>query len=291
MAEDSLSVVAYGPAGSGKTTLGLTGPSPTIMFDVETASRFIPRSRRVYWNPSKGEALPDISNVQDAVVVVRVKKWDDVEAAMRVIRGHNHPFRTLMFDSISEVIDKAKKEISDGQFKIQEWGELGRVMGDLLRELRDITADPDSPIEMCYMITMDRVTPGDPDKGIPAQHNPLLEGSAKNIVSYLYDLVAFVEFEDQPSDPNNAFSPKVTVQTFYTGKSRPGVTAKSRVPGLPETINALTLKGLLRGVFGAEPEPEPANAPDPAPAAEPAAEKKTPAKKSAPSGVPSLPED
>ena len=222
-------------------------------------------------------------------MVVRVKKWDDVEAAMRVIRSHNHPFRTLMFDSISEVIDKAKKEISEGQFKIQEWGELGRVMGDLLRELRDITADPDSPIEMCYMITMDRVTPGDPDKGIPAQHNPLLEGSAKNIVSYLYDLVAFVEFEDQPSDPNNAFSPKVTVQTFYTGKSRPGVTAKSRVPGLPEVINSLTLKGLLRGVFGSEPEP--ADAPAPAPAAEPVAEKKTPAKKSAPSGVPSLPED
>ena len=35
MAEESLGLLIYGPAGSGKTSLGLTGPTPTLVLDAE----------------------------------------------------------------------------------------------------------------------------------------------------------------------------------------------------------------------------------------------------------------
>lgn len=286
MAEDSISILAYGGPGSGKTTLGLTGPTPILMLDVETASRFIPRNRRVYWNPEKGEAIPDLSGKTDPVVVVRTPHWTNVEPVMQYLRSHNHPFRTVLIDSISELIVKAKDNISKSQFKIQDWGTLGRTMGDMLRELRDIAADPDSPIEMLYMISIARHIASDPDKGTSDRWEPLLEGSTKSVAPYLFDLTALISLEMVPSDPNNIYSEKVKVQSFYTGSSDPNVVGKSRIPGLPEKINGLTLVGLLRNIFGeGEPDPEPAP-----PKKESAPAKKTSStNKNDDPGVPTLP--
>lgn len=285
MAEDSLFIIGHGGAGSGKTSLSLTGPSPTLLFDIETASRFIDRSRRVYWNPAKGEQIPDLSDKTDPIVVVRVKNMSDVESAMKVLRSHKHPFKTVVWDSISEVIDKVKREISSDQFKIQEWGELGRKMGDMLREIRDLAADPDSPIMIAFAITMTKYIPGNPDKGTSDRWEPLLEGSIKSVAPYLSDMVAFIELEEKPVDPKNPFGEKRMMQTFYTGRSREGVVAKSRVPNLPETISDLTLRGLLRGIFGDIDEPEEVET-----APEPEKETAKPAKKtSSSSSVPTLP--
>lgn len=285
MAEDSISILAYGGAGTGKTTLGLTGPSPTLLLDSETGSRFIDKKRKVMWNPAKGEAIPDISGIKDAVVVVRIAEWGNVEAVMKHLRSHKHPFRTLVFDSISEVQNKAKKHINSGQFKIQDWGELGRAMGDLLRELRDIAADPDSPIMVLYQISIAEHSPATDES--PETWGPLLEGSVRKIAPYLFDITALISMDMVPSNPNDPFSPKVKSQSFYTDSSNPNISAKSRVPGLPGNIRDLTLTGLYRNIFGEEPEPTPEVTPEPTATAAKAPE---PPKDKKPSGgAPRLP--
>lgn len=256
MAEDSLSILYYGPAGSGKTTLGLTAPSPILMFDAETASRFIDRKRKVTWRPDRGEALPELTGDQD-VVVVRIKDLRTLEAAMDVLRTNRHPFRSIIFDSISEIEDQIKKSINEDQFRIQDWGELSRKMGNLLRELRDITGDDESPIQIMGAIAMADHRPAAEDQ--PESWGPLLGGAARKVAPYLFDITALVRLESVPEDPNNVFGPKKTVQTFYTGNSDPNISAKSRVPGLPPNISDLTFTGLHRNIFGSEPEetPEP----------------------------------
>ena len=291
MAEDSISILAYGGAGSGKTSLGLTGIGPTLLLDAETASRFIPKSRKKMWNPSKGEQIPTLEDGQD-VVVVRITDWDDVERVMKHLRKHSHPFKTVMFDSISEVQIKAKKKVTDGQFQIQHWGELGRQMGDLLRELRDITADPDSPIKILYLISIAKYTPSHETKNggtVPEKWEPFLEGSTKNVTPYLFDIAALISLNSEVN-PKDPFGEKIKTQTFYTDSSDPSIVAKSRIPGLPGNIKGLTLAGLHRNIFGEDVEEE--DVPDvkqEQPEEETKAEKKT--EDNPIPGVPTLPEN
>lgn len=247
MAEDSLSILAYGPSGSGKTTLSYTAPKPALLIDAETASRFIPKSKKVTWNPLKDSQPPAYDGTWE-FCVVKMTDWKTMQKVQEVLRSNKHQFRSVLVDSVSEVLVKAKEAITKDKFKIQHWGELGQNMGKMLRELRDVTADEDSPIEILYIIAAAKEyvegTEDDP------QHvwRPLLEGSTKDTITYLYDMVAFITLEDVQVDPSNPGKGKRKAQRFFTG-SDPKISAKSRPPGVPPLLEDISLEGLLYGVF------------------------------------------
>lgn len=255
MAEDSLSVLMHGPAGAGKTTLSLTGPKPILFLDAETASRFIPKTfRKIKWDPSKDSQAPKYDGTWD-VCVVRIKDWETADKIVKILGTHRHSFRTVVVDSVSEILIKAKESISKDVFKIQNWGELGQNMGKFLRSLRDITADEDSSIEMLAMISATKEYNVGSDTKPQMQFRPLLEGSVKDTIQYLYDILAFIELEDVPVDPGNPGKGMTKRQSFFTG-SNPNISSKSRPPGVPPVIYGLTLEGLLRNIFGHETEVE-----------------------------------
>lgn len=260
MAEESLSVLMYGPAGAGKTTLSLTGPKPILFLDAETASRFIPRTyRKIKWNPQKDKQAPTADGSWD-ICVVSIKNWESADSVVKILGTHKHQFQTVVVDSVSEILVKAKDAISTSQFKIQDWGALGQNMGKFLRALRDITADENSSIRMLALLSATKEYNIGTDTKPVMQFRPLLEGSVKDTIQYLYDILAYIELEDVPVDPSNPGKGMTKLQTFFTGSS-PNVASKSRPPGVPPTLHNITLEGLLNNIFGG-----PEEAPDPRPA-------------------------
>lgn len=246
MAEESLSILGYGPSGSGKTTLSYTGPKPILIGDAETASRFIPKHKKVIWDPMKS-GPPEYDGTWE-YCVVKMKTWKTAQKTLEYLRSNKHPFRTVAIDSVSEVLIKAKEEINSGKFKIQDWGVLGQNMGKFLRELRDVTADDESPIEILYIICAAKeYMEGTEDNPVHVWR-PLLEGSTKDTILFLYDMVAFITLEDKPVDPSNPGKGYKKSQSFFTG-SDPTKTAKSRPPGVPPLLEDITLEGLLMGVY------------------------------------------
>lgn len=287
MAEESLSILVHGPAGSGKTTLGLTGPGPTLFLDVETASRFIPKNDKVSWDPMR-EGPPKYDGSWK-YCVVKVKTWDVANKTLEYLRSNNHPFRTVVLDSVSEILIKAKEKINgQNQFQIQHWGRLGQNMGQFLRSLRDITADEDSPIQIMYIISASKefiVGEGD---DLSHEWRPLLEGATKDTIGFLYDMVAFITLDTVPNDPNNPAKGTRRSQTFYTGAD-PTITSKCRPPGVPDALQDLTLEQILYGVFPQEVTEEAPTQQEAPAQEEPVVEEKPKAKKQSSSNLPPLP--
>lgn len=304
MAEESLSILGHGLAGSGKTSLGLTGPSPTLIFDAETASKFIPKSQKVTWDPMRNS--PPVDDGTWKFCIVKINKWDVAEKALEYLRSNNHPFRTVVIDSISEILVKAKEEVNGrDQFQIQHWGRLGQNMGAFLRDVRDITSSDASKIQVMYLIstTKEYIKTNKAGDVTEQVWKPFLEGSTQNIVPYLFDITAFISLETVAVDPSNPAKGKKLQQVFYTGSTNPNISAKSRPPGVPEKLYDITLETLFNNIFQIQPPAPVQEAPvapvavAPAPVAqEPApvaveAPVATPApKKTAPkSGLPAMP--
>lgn len=285
MADESLSLLIYGPAGSGKTTLGLSGPTPTLVLDAEQASKFIPRNQKVIWDPETDPNPPAYDGTWK-YCVVRIDKWKVAQDVMSYLKTRSHPFKTILLDSVTEVVIKAKEAINNrDQFKIQHWGTLSSNMGYLLRDLRDEASHPKSPIEMMCVIAVEQENVKTNIQGEVESRKvePYLEGGVKKIISYLFDVTAYITIVDEMADRSNPGAGYVTNQYFFTGKN-PEITAKSRIPNLPSNISNPTLQGLLNGVFGPREEP----AQQPAPVQETPVEKPAP-KKEKSSGLPSLP--
>lgn len=71
-----LRVVIYGPGGIGKTTFGAQAPAP------------------IFLGPESGSALLDVARFPQP------ETWADVREAVRVLGAEEHPYRTLVIDSL-----------------------------------------------------------------------------------------------------------------------------------------------------------------------------------------------
>lgn len=259
MADESLSILSYGPAGSGKTTLGLTGPTPTLVLDAEQASKFIPKRKKVIWNPLDG-SNPPVYDGKWEYCIVRIDSWDVAKRVMDYLLRRDHPFRTVLLDSVTEIVVKAKEDVNGrNQFQIQHWGRLAQNLSGFLRDLRDESSHPNSPIQILNIIAAEKSFVEADDKGGVVKEKsirPLLEGSVKDLISYFYDMTARITLDEVAVDPSNPGAGKRLQQKFFTGRSEE-ITSKSRAPGVPAELYDITLKGLLQGVYGLEDDEEP----------------------------------
>lgn len=273
MAEESLGILGHGPAGGGKTSLGHTGPIPTLIFDAETASKFIPRHLKKMWDPMKEG--PPVYDGTWKFCVIKIDKWDKAAKALEFLRSNKHPFRTVVIDSISEILIKAKEEVNGrDQFQLQHWGRLSQNMGSFLRDLRDITSSAESKIQIMYLIstTKEYVKKDKAGEVTEQVWKPFLEGSTQHIVPYLFDMTAYIYLEEVDVDKSNPAKGKRIQQVFYTGSSNPNIAAKSRPNNVPPFLYGITLEQLFNNIFPPEvpaPEPVAVQAPVQAPVAAP----------------------
>lgn len=240
MTERAVSCLLHGPAGSGKTHVGVSGPVPRLMMDVENASRFV-RQRKVFWKPMEGP--PPVWDGTWDLCVVKVKDWPIAQKTYEYLKSGQHPFRSLSIDSITETQVKSMESINGReQFQTHHWGKLLQNMGGLLRDLRELCGDEDSTIESMVLICTS------------IQKNnrwvPYLQGSIAALVPYLFDITGYM-YVDQETDPGTG--QPVEVRKMFIG-SHPLYEAKNRVGTIPDTIIEPNMERLLNEIFGPLPQ-------------------------------------
>ena len=237
----SLTIMVYGESKVGKSSFAVTAPYPRLMLDVEGGHRFLPINVR-YWDPLTEEP-PQADGTWDTVVV-QVRDYDVVIKAFQWLQSGKHQFKSLIIDSISELQVKCMDNIAGTeQMKMQQWGELLRHMGALLRDLRDLTMHPTQPLEAVVLTAMAR-------KGQDGVYRPYLQGQLAIQAPYFYDILGAITVETMPNpDPLQA---PYQVRRMYVERT-PEYEAGERVQGrLGKVVEQgdLGVERMLDKVFG-----------------------------------------
>ena len=182
-----ISVFIHGWWGSGKSWLAVTAPGPRLVLDTEGGSRDTP-TNHIQWDGRSD--LPDLD--KDDSVIVDIESYAQVESIMHYLRKGQHPFESLIIDSMHELQDMLKQQVADpgeaydpnAVFERQAWGRLKNNMGLLMRQTRDLTR-----VKSNKQINVVIVS-GTDDEMVPAK--PMLEGGARKIVLSFYDVVGYL---------------------------------------------------------------------------------------------------
>jgi hypothetical protein len=233
--------MVYGESKVGKSSFAVTAPYPRLMLDVEGGHRFLPINVK-YWDPLTEEP-PQADGTWDTVVV-QVREYDVVIKAFQWLQSGKHQFKSLIIDSISELQVKCMDNIAGTeQMKMQQWGELLRHMGALLRDLRDLTMHPTQPLEAVILTAMAR-------KGQDGVYRPYLQGQLAIQAPYFYDILGAITVETMPNpDP---LQPPFQVRRMYVERT-PEYEAGERVQGrLGKVVEQgdLGIERMLDKVFG-----------------------------------------
>ena len=239
--ERSLTIMVHGESKVGKSTFAVTAPYPRLMLDVEGGHRFLPINVK-YWDPIREE--PPVADGTWDTVVVQVRDYDVVMKAFQWLQSGKHQFKSLIIDSISELQVKCMDNIAGTeQMKMQQWGELLRHMGALLRDLRDLTMHPTQPLEAIVLTAMSR-------KGQDGVYRPYLQGQLAIQAPYFYDILGAITVETVPNpDP---MQPPYKVRRMYVERT-PEYEAGERVQGrLGKVVEQenLGIERMLDMVFG-----------------------------------------
>lgn len=237
----SLTIMVYGESKVGKSSFAVTAPYPRLMLDVEGGHRFLPINVK-YWDPLTEE--PPLADGTWDTVVVKVNDYDVVMKAFQWLQSGKHQFKSLIIDSISELQVKCMDNIAGTeQMKMQQWGELLRHMGALLRDLRDLTMHPTQPLEAVVLTAMAR-------KGQDGVYRPYLQGQLAIQAPYFYDILGAITVETEPNpDPLQA---PYKVRRMYVERT-PEWEAGERVQGrLGKVVEQqdLGVERMLDMVFG-----------------------------------------
>ena len=229
----------------GKSTFASTAPYPRLMLDVEGGHRFLPINVK-YWDPMREEP-PVADGTWDTCVVV-VHEYDTVLKAYQWLQAGKHQFKSLIIDSISELQVKCIDNIAGNeQMKMQQWGELLRHMGGLLRDLRDLTMHPVKPLEAVVLTAMARQTQ-------EGRYKPYLQGQLAIQAPYFYDILGALTVEEVPN-PDPMQMP-YRVRRMYverTNQYEAGERVQGRLGQIVEQEN-LSIERMLDIIFGPKQE-------------------------------------
>ena len=238
----SLTIMVYGESKVGKSTFAVTAPYPRLLLDVEGGHRFLPINVK-YWDPTRDEP-PALDGTWDTAVV-QVRSYAEVLKAFGWLQSGKHQFKSLIIDSISELQVKCMDDIAGTeQMKMQQWGELLRHMGSLLRDMRDLTMHPTQPLEAVVLTAMQRPA------GDDGRARPYLQGQLAIQAPYFYDVLGAITTETFPNpDP---MQPPYSVRRMYverTDKHEAGERVQGRLGKIVEQAD-LNVEAMLDKIFG-----------------------------------------
>jgi len=237
--------MVYGESKVGKSTFAVTAPYPRLMLDVEGGHRFLPINVK-YWDPLREE--PPVADGTWDTCVVPVRDYDTVLKAYQWLQLGKHQFKSLIIDSVSELQVKCMDNIAGvNQMQMQQWGELLRHMGSLLRDLRDLTMHPTAPLEAVVLTAMAR----------PSQDGrtrPYLQGQLAIQAPYFYDVLGAINVETiQNPDPTQAPYRARRMYVERTDRYEAGERVQGRLGQIVEQQD-LGIERMLDMIFGPKTE-------------------------------------
>jgi hypothetical protein len=243
--ERSLTVMVYGESKVGKSSFAVTAPYPRLMLDIEGGHRFLPINIR-YWDPMREE--PPVADGTWDTVVVKVQDYDVVMKVFQWLQAGKHQFKSLIIDSISELQVKCMDNIAGTeQMKMQQWGELLRHMGALLRDLRDLTMHPTQPLEAVVLTAMAR-------RGQDERMHPYLQGQLAIQAPYFYDVLGYLSIETiRNPDPSQPDYKARRMHVERSDQFEAGERVQGRLGAVVEQQD-LSVSVMLDKIFGSETE-------------------------------------
>lgn len=219
--EANLCAVIHGEPGVGKSTLAATAPGPVLVLDAEGGFRFIP-GRKIRWDPTT-QPVPEAGDWDYCIVATT--RWETVAAAYAVLQSGDHPFNSVVLDSLTEIQKRLVDNVSGvEQPTQQQWGQILRAMEDFVRKLRDMTFHPTHPLKavvlLCLTHRKDDV------------FRPLVKGSLAMSLPAFMDVVGYL-YVDNGADggPERKLLIQPTVE--YEAKDRTGVLTETFGPVVP----------------------------------------------------------
>lgn len=249
----SVSAILHGDSKAGKSTAAYTVPAPRLLIDAEKAHRWLP-GKKIFWDPIT-QAPPEppvmdengVANWETCVVVVN--SWASFERAYQWLNQAEHPFRSVIIDSITEIQVKIKEEITGGNLdaglKFDGWNTVLNRTEGLCRDFRDLTEHPQRPVSV-VITAMTEFRDG--------KWRPYVQGSGSKKLPYFFDVIGYVYREriQNPQDPSDVR----IAHRVLTGFD-PNIIAGERVNGilddehkLPPIIENINFTKLLEDAFG-----------------------------------------
>lgn len=143
----ALTMLIHGHSGVGKSDLADTVPGPRLILDAEAGSEYTPSWPKQVWNPQFAPpgmhgCEPGQEQYAETVRVI-VQEWKTWELVHYWIASGNHPFTSIVLDSLTEIQKRCRDSIrGTEQMQTQHWGELLILMETAVRQLRDLAKSP-----------------------------------------------------------------------------------------------------------------------------------------------------
>lgn len=215
--ETYLSVVLYGRAGTGKTTLACDFPGPVLLLDIN----------------DKGT---DSVNEKINLDVLQCEEWVDIEQTYWYLKKNPKKFKTVVLDTVSMMQDLALAHILEGSNREtgsllhkKDWGEASSLLKTWIMNYRDLKMN-------VVFIAQDRISHGeeeseDTDGQIMPEVGPRLMPSVASTVNaavsivgntFIQEKVRKIKTEDKKIIERReiAYCLRIGAHAYYTTKVR-----------------------------------------------------------------------
>ena len=237
----SVSAIIHGEPGSGKSWAGATSPAPRLLLDAEGGGRFAPKNHpMVKWDPLT-EAPPEWDGVWQSCFV-SVQDWKTFDAAHQWLASGEHPFRSVVLDSLTELQKRLVDAVSGiQQPTMQQWGEVLRRMEDKARAFRDLAVRDDNKLEAVIAICLSHKRDD--------QIRPFVKGSLELSLPGFFDIVAYLYTAQDDGTGQVLYQALLAPLNGIVAKDRTNVLTAKFGPAIPE-VNVSQWLDLIREVFG-----------------------------------------
>lgn len=167
--QQSLKMMVYGQAGTGKTTLALSAPKPLLLdFD-------------------NGVKRVNTAHLDDNVGIVQVVTWNDILSLLQNNREELQAFDTIVIDTIGKMMDFIISYRCAGRNpRVQDWGTINNDFKWFCNALSELHKN------IIFVAHRDTRKDGDDTVFVPA----LREKSYNSIVTEL-DLLGYLEMRNE----------------------------------------------------------------------------------------------
>lgn len=187
--------LVHGDSGAGKSWLGQTTPYPRLVLDAEGGSRApkrvladgtVERIPQTKWDPMRD--APPVADGTWESCHVTVHDYSVMERVLEWLRTGQHPFRSVVLDSLTEIQkrckDIIKMQLQDHIMSERTWGILLDKMEDLVRGYRDLVFMADHAIECVLILAL--------TKEVNYKFKPAVQGALGVSLPGYVDTVGFL---------------------------------------------------------------------------------------------------
>jgi hypothetical protein len=194
--------LVYAETKRGKSTLGASCPGPVLALDAEGSwnafeGRKNPNNpnqpyRVIWWDPK--EAPPKADGTWD-ICVVDVLRWETVEQVIQWTLMPDHPFQSIVVDSVTQLQKRCKEALpgfQSGNQQYSDWGQLLTRMSEKVQRFRDMVKDVRNPFRVA-------VFTAEGDLRQDGKYVPNMEGALRKGIAYWMNTTACLTVKQVPN--------------------------------------------------------------------------------------------